>query len=51
MTPAEVLIRLRAAVVELIKLDEESRGAIDLTAAIETLQRVIRELETPRSMP
>ena len=39
MTPPEVLIRLRAAVVELIKLDDESGGAIDLSTAIETLQR------------
>jgi hypothetical protein len=45
VTPSEVLTRLRAAVVELIRIDEEAAGAIDLSAAIETLQRAIRELE------
>jgi hypothetical protein len=41
----EVLIRLRAAVVELTSIDEDSGGAIDLSLAIELLQRPIRELE------
>ena len=42
----EVLIRLRAAAAELISIDEESGGAIDLSSAIEALQRAIRELES-----
>jgi hypothetical protein len=48
MTPqlAEVLARLRAAVAELTSIDQESGGAIDLSAAIESLQRAIIELET-----
>jgi hypothetical protein len=41
----EVITRLRAAVLELINIDEESGGVIDLSAAIEHLQRAIRELE------
>jgi hypothetical protein len=45
-TEREVLIRLRAAVIELIDMDEESGGAIDLSLAIEHLQRAIRELES-----
>jgi ABC-type hemin transport system substrate-binding protein len=43
--PEEVLTRLRAAVVELTSIDEESGGAIDLSFAIETLRQAIRELE------
>jgi hypothetical protein len=42
----EVLIRLRAATAELIEIDEESGGAIDLSLAIESLRQAIRELET-----
>lgn len=45
---SEVLIRLRAAVAELIKLNEESAGAIDLSSAIEVLERAVRELEEAR---
>ena len=40
-----IIIRLQIAVIELIKLDEESGGAVDLSEAIEILQRAIRELE------
>jgi len=47
-TEREVLIRLRAATIELINIDEESGGAIDLSLAIEHLQRAIRELESSR---
>jgi hypothetical protein len=45
MTLPEVADRLRKAIAELIELDEKSGGAIDLSAAIETLERAIRELE------
>jgi hypothetical protein len=45
-TEREVLIRLRAATAELIDIDEQSGGAIDLSLAIEHLQRAIRELES-----
>jgi hypothetical protein len=45
LTEGEILIRLRTAVVELDSLDAESGGAIDLSAAIETLRRAITELE------
>lgn len=44
----EVLNRLRAAAAELAWIDEESGGAIDLSVAIEHLQRAIRELESQR---
>jgi hypothetical protein len=44
----EILVRLRAAVAELVKLDEESAGAIDLSLAIEALRRAILELESAR---
>jgi hypothetical protein len=47
MTLPEVADRLRAAIAELIKLDEESGGAIDLSEAIDALRRAIRELESP----
>jgi len=43
-TEREILTRLQAAVVELIRIDEEAAGAIDLSAAIEALQRTIDEL-------
>jgi hypothetical protein len=46
LTEREILIRLREAVVELTNIDQESGGAIDLSAAIESLQRAIRELES-----
>jgi hypothetical protein len=42
----EVLTRLQLAVVELIRIDAASGGAIDLSQAIEYLQRAIRELES-----
>jgi hypothetical protein len=45
LTEGEILHRLRAAVVELTSIDDESGGAIDLSAAIETLRRAITELE------
>jgi hypothetical protein len=45
-TEGEVLIRLRAATAELIKLNQESGGAIDLSSVIEQLQRAICELES-----
>jgi hypothetical protein len=41
----EILTRLQMAVIELIKLDEKSGGAVDLSLAIEHLQRAVRELE------
>jgi len=41
----EVLARLKRATAELIKLDEESGGKIDLSSVIEKLQRAIAELE------
>jgi hypothetical protein len=44
MTEREILTRLQAAVIELIKIDEAAEGAIDLSVAIEALQRAIREL-------
>lgn len=43
-TEREILTRLQAAVVELIRIDEEAAGAIDLTVAIDSLQKAIREL-------
>jgi hypothetical protein len=45
-TEREILTRLKLALIELIKIDEESGGAIDLSEAIEYLQRAIRELES-----
>jgi hypothetical protein len=45
-TEREILTRLQMAVVELIAIDEASGGAIDLSLAIEYLQRAIRELES-----
>jgi hypothetical protein len=45
-TEREILTRLQLAVIELISIDEASGGAIDLSLAIEYLQRAIRELET-----
>ena len=41
----EILTRLQMALIELIAIDEASGGAIDLSVAIEALQRAIRELE------
>jgi hypothetical protein len=41
----EIITRLQMAIIELIKLDEESGGVVDLSLAIEHLQRAIRELE------
>jgi hypothetical protein len=50
MTPqlSEVLARLRAAIVELTSIDQQSGGAIDLSLAIEALRRAIIELEEVR---
>ena len=43
-TEREILTRLQAAVVELIRIDEEAAGAMDHIVAIDSLQKAIREL-------
>ncbi len=48
VTRTGILNKLKLAIAELEKLDEQSGGAIDLTAAIDALRRAIIELESTR---